>query len=405
MTLVEFFDNNSIDNILSSLILKPGRIILLGSCQEELEIFSRRMLKIFENRELNIKIDCFETEDADFNEIKKFLYELVEKYGECAFDLTGGSELIHVAVGAVSEKLPLSMHFVDSETGKLSVCLDSLDIYSKVLEPKLGFEEIISLFGGAVKQKTDAHSYKTENFIGDIKSVWEICRKNCSEWNKTVSTVSNIIKCHSKHRGNNSYVAMKEDVLKSYEQSGKRFSVNKNIFLKLAEKKLFLFSEKNGVFSISFKNKLIKDIMTSPGKILELYTYMMAETLVINGEKIFDEAFASVVIEWTNKKYEKSGSSEHGAGNEIDVVLQKGITPFFISCKNGACDSDELYKLAIVAEKFGGRAARKILLTTYYIPDESFMQRANELGITVICGVDGMSYRKFSDRLFALDRD
>ena len=38
--------------------------------------------------------------------------------------------------------------------------------------------------------------------------------------------------------------------------------------------------------------------------------------------------------------------------------------PVFISCKNGIVTSDELYKLDAVADRFGGKYAKKVLVAT-----------------------------------------
>lgn len=399
MTLVEFYDSNSIDNILSSLVLHPKRVLLLGKSFEELEAFEKRMLKIFEKRKLNIKTECFETDGCGFDDIKKFLFELVEKYGNCAFDLTGGSEVIHLALGAVSEKLPVSMHFTDSETGDIKICSDSLGLYKEFFKPKLDFEDIAAVFGGVVKQKKNSSSYKTDDFVGDVKALWNICSRNCGEWNKTVQSVAKLIKDYATHRGNNAYSANKKDVSDGYERLGRKFTLNKNIIMRLKEKKFFSFSEKDGSYLFSFKNKMVKEVLTKCGRIFELYTYMMSDTLIYGGERFFDEAQTSVVL-CRKGIEEKSASAD--VLNEVDVVMRKGIVPVFVSCKNGGCDSDELYKLAVVSEKFGGNNAKKVLLTTCFVPDASFLQRAKELGITVIHSAHTMSYRKFSDKLLEL---
>lgn len=56
---------------------------------------------------------------------------------------------------------------------------------------------------------------------------------------------------------------------------------------------------------------------------------------------------------------------EKDTENEIDVVLMKGLTLIFISCKNGQVDDDELYKLESVTNRFGGLYAKKVLIATY----------------------------------------
>jgi hypothetical protein len=39
-----------------------------------------------------------------------------------------------------------------------------------------------------------------------------------------------------------------------------------------------------------------------------------------------------------------------------------GVVPVFVSCKNGQVTPEELYKLNTVAERFGGRYAKKVLV-------------------------------------------
>ena len=40
------------------------------------------------------------------------------------------------------------------------------------------------------------------------------------------------------------------------------------------------------------------------------------------------------------------------------------MIPVFVSCKNGCVETEELYKLSAVAEKFGGEYAKKVLIAT-----------------------------------------
>ena len=78
----------------------------------------------------------------------------------------------------------------------------------------------------------------------------------------------------------------------------------------------------------------------------------------------------------------------------------------FISCKNGSVGDDELYKLHTVAERFGGRYAKKVLVASE-IPKsqkslEYFMRRAEDMNITVINDVYMMSDEQIKNKLRAL---
>ena len=67
-----------------------------------------------------------------------------------------------------------------------------------------------------------------------------------------------------------------------------------------------------------------------------------------------------VVIDWDMF----DGAAVCRTINEIDVMAMRGTVPVFVSCKNGRFDANELYKLNTVAERFGGKYAKKVLVST-----------------------------------------
>ena len=71
-------------------------------------------------------------------------------------------------------------------------------------------------------------------------------------------------------------------------------------------------------------------------------------------------------------------------GNEIDVLLLRGYVLTFISCKGGDVDQMDLYELDTVASRFGGKYARRELVTANPL-ETHHDQRAEEMNITVIC--------------------
>ena len=69
--------------------------------------------------------------------------------------------------------------------------------------------------------------------------------------------------------------------------------------------------------------------------------------------------------------------------------------PTFISCKNGYFDANELYKLSSVAERFGSKYSKKLLIASEPSKDtnayKTICERAADMGITLIDGVSDMS--------------
>lgn len=86
------------------------------------------------------------------------------------------------------------------------------------------------------------------------------------------------------------------------------------------------------------------------------------------------DCLTSVTIDWdgdddisSNVKYlydADDPSSTIDTTNEIDVLANFGLVPYFISCKNGKFTSEELYKLNSVGEQFGKGYSVKIIVAT-----------------------------------------
>ncbi|MBP3941350.1 MAG: hypothetical protein J6D00_07675, partial [Christensenellaceae bacterium] len=90
--------------------------------------------------------------------------------------------------------------------------------------------------------------------------------------------------------------------------------------------------------------------------------------------------------------------------NEIDILLMRGVTPLFISCKNGSIGEEELYKLNTVALRFGSPLAKKMLIATDLedrnsMSGKAFIQRARDMGIYVVPNAAELSRREWAEEL------
>lgn len=133
---------------------------------------------------------------------------------------------------------------------------------------------------------------------------------------------------------------------------------------------------------------------------LEIKMLLLANSaLDDDGNQYYNDAASGVTIVWSNHGssvsrwnfYDESTDyCDINTENEIDVMLMRGVIPVFVSCKNGAVDSNELYKLNTVADRFGSIYAKKIIAATYLGKMGSgremdpFRRRAEEMGIELI---------------------
>ena len=189
-----------------------------------------------------------------------------------------------------------------------------------------------------------------------------------------------------------------------YENHDGSYHINRGIKHQLIEKKLLSkCEEKEGKITITFKNKQVKKCLTQAGQVLEMKIYHMSRRLKDKrtNEYIYNDVRTGVTIDWDG--YEQpAGSQIVDTVNEIDVLMMHSMVPVFVSCKNGGVSSDELYKLNTVAEQFGGKYAKKVLvsscLSSLYNGEE-VKQRAKDMGIKIITDENLMTDEKLANML------
>lgn len=357
MTIVEFFDNEIIDNAMGTILLRPERTVFLYSGKRD-DVFITALNALLKNRKIDTELIMEHIDISCLESAAKKIEELVKKYPDCDFDIAGGSDVMLVAMGSAARSFNLPLHTVNAV--KQSVQAVNSSRAYKVYKTHFTVEELILLHGG--KTMNDSRVSATYTWErnpdeeADIERVWSICKRDPGAWNAAIG----VMKGH---------------------HTDKR-SVLTIMWSKLRQAGLV---QRDGS-GVRYKNELVKYLLSKQGTALEMYTYISAKST-----DMFDDGQSGVIIDWKGRREVE---------NEIDVLLTNGAVGYFISCKNGMVDSSELYKLSTVASRFGGRYAKKILVVSYFEPDRGFMERADELGIKVIKSVKHIKNMKdFAKRL------
>ena len=157
----------------------------------------------------------------------------------------------------------------------------------------------------------------------------------------------------------------------------------------------------NNKISFAFNNSTAKELFGKSGNVLEMKVFKVAKEIKDpNGVPYYTDLKRSVIIDWDGK----SGNNKTGdTKNEIDCVLMKNLVPVFISCKGGDIEEAELYKLDAVANRFGGKYAKKVLISTNHGKDEIsaayFRKRAQDMNITLFENVHLFTDSEFFDMI------
>ncbi len=364
LTVVELFDKTPIENLIGSLTTVPDRVIYIGEnwMLEKFEGFYEEFVK---NRDIEIEVEYRSISKNDLGSIVAVLTEIVENEQECIFDLTGGEDLVLVAMGMVysrfCEKRNIKMQRFNIRGGKTVDCDNDGEFVFSGL-PRLSVSECIRLHGGTIRYKTPVtkdgtYDYNlTPEFCCDIDKLWNIARKNPGSWNKQFIILTAINKTLNEEdlEVSINLNSFKENLEK---KNVKYFSIHW-LLNSLARARIILnYQYNDSQLKFRYKNLDIKKALSAAGTILEL-------KVLKTGKFIYSDAKSGVYIDWDGKLHPKE-SGIKDTENEIDVIFMDGIIPIFISCKNGEIKDDELYKFDAVATRFGGTYAKKVLIATY----------------------------------------
>lgn len=402
MTYIEFFDKSAAENIAACLTRAPDRVIYIGDNTKIIKKHIEYYKKVFENRGKNIEFIYKSLNKNNLESVVKLLSSIVEAYDDCVFDITGGDEIGTLALGIVYSRYPeknIQIQRFNLRNGKIFDCdKDGMTIFED--EPQLSVDENIVIYGGSVVygdvDGQDTYKWNLNpEFLEDISLIWDICKYNISSWNKQLSDFAAMEEVGKPADGGLTTIASKTALefcsLYSARHSRSMGIINKLLRLGL----LTQFEDDEGRLIISYKNKQVKRCLTKAGQALEMKIFVTAKGLTdSNGLPVYNDVLNGVVIDWDGKVHDDSASS-YDTENEIDVLLMHGTVPVFISCKNGIVTSDELYKLQAVAERFGGKYSKKVLIATS-INDSTtagryLYQRAEDMGIRIMNDIHEMS--------------
>ena len=397
MTIVEIWDSDPIDNVMGVIALKPDRVVYVGFDKRMMERRCGDLKRVFEMRGMNLSVEC-RAVPGDLYGIADSLEAIAAEDDHCAFDVLGGEGIILAAMGIACGRIDpgkISMHCFNVKKGRGYDCI-SRDRISALNPTTLSVEENAALYGGTVKQVSYRGVQRSED-VTDAYIMWDICRgartdpadeHPCARWNRFCAAVAALdTLAHQDSEGTFIDIDSPEAQTLLSQRSGLAM-LDDDILDEMCDSGLLI--RDNG--ALRYKNNFIRRTVTKAGNVLEFVVLAAAlSSIEADGSPSYTSCAGGVLIGWDDDP------DPLDTVNEIDVVLMRGMTPVFISCKNGAVDDEELYKLDSVASRFGGKDAVKVLIATY-MGDmrgrsdafDRFRRRAADMGIKLIFDADSM---------------
>ena len=377
---IEFLDREPIENIISSLHFKFDKTIFFGF-SEVIEA-KKEITKNFLKKYCGVKEVSFvclpEYQlDSILAAMRKVVEQELMRKNDVFFEVTGGESLILIAFGMLAESFKAPMHSFEIETQKLiELNRENITPISEVAPRQhiqLDLDAFIEMQGGKINYRLHKGAKNLENpeFEKQIESLWNISSKYGEKWNFFADFLR---RCCGPDADLLVDVTGKQ-VMAAYRKVNRFQSIRElgRILADCASAGVLVdFMHTKDNLSFRYKDEKIKDILWDAGSILEMHTFM-------EERKNADDCMVGVHLDWDGVIYNHSLKDTL---NEIDVLSLKGVIPTFISCKNGSVNQMALYELQTVADKFGGKYAKKVIAAPQGLNDTHSL-RAKEMGIEI----------------------
>ena len=369
-TLIELYSERAIENVLGPEVFRPKRIIYL-SPQELVEDKERqkKLQMFFKHRGLNVELLFAESSLYKSDRIRRQIRSIVERYKDCALDVTGGTDAALFGAGMFCESANVPTFTYSRKQNKFYDIKDADFADERPCDLIYTVEDFFLMAGGTLRAGRVDNSV-LPSYMQYFDPFFDVFLKYRRDWVDAITFITRISRANKEGE-----YSLKVDG--SYEQKGERggrILANEALLRDLQAIGFIqqLEIETGERVAFRFKDALVRAWLRDVGSVLELYMYKAcADT------GIFDDVVSSAIVDWDGTVGQDSVS------NEIDVVASRGCVPIFISCKACEIKTEALNELAILRDRFGGKGAKAVIVTTENC-NAAARHRAAQLGITVI---------------------
>ena len=357
--LVELFDHHTIEkNVYQTFICDCDEVLFLSlkKITEEERLSLKHFLL---NQVSHVKQVHFRQISLDkiTNDLNLFL----TNYDSVTLDVFGGDSILAIFLYQYGLEKQLPIIAIDIEKGKQFKWKMGKVEKEELVIPNLTIEQLMALRGGKlIKSKQPKYSPKQ---ITTIKKLANYAILNPEEWYQITQFFA-LAKTADFHA----------ETAKVLESNGKRYPYPESMIPLLTEANLIHIDEESSDhISYTFSSPEAQLLCRTKGHILELYLYLLA----IESE-YFDECMIGAEIDWNGIFPEVDNVQ-----NEIDVVLRKGQSIIFISCKMTDLSVEAINELEVYANHFAGETCLKLIVCSGKI-NPVYNHRCQEYGVLVI---------------------
>ena len=357
--LVELFDHHTIEkNVYQTFICDCDEVLFLS------------LKKITEEERLSLKhflldqvshVKQVHFRQISLDKITDDLNLFLTNYDSVTLDVFGGDSILAIFLYQYGLEKQLPIVAIDIEQGKQFKWKMGKVEKEELVIPGLTIEQLMALRGGKlIKSKQPKYSPKQ---IITIKKLANYAILNPEQWYQITQFFA-LAKTADFHA----------ETARVLESNGKKYPYPESMIPLLTEANLIHIDEESSDhISYTFSSPEAQLLCRTKGHILELYLYLLA----IESE-YFDECMIGAEIDWNGIFPEVDNVQ-----NEIDVVLRKGQSIIFISCKMTDLSVEAINELEVYANHFAGETCLKLIVCSGKI-NPVYNHRCQEYGVLVI---------------------
>jgi len=364
MTLIEFFDKDTIKNILAVLTLEPERVIFIYDSKISEKKYFTALNKCLKKRIPKVKFDIVPVDNNDVRDIYEKCCMVIERYGDCNMELTGGSELMMIAGYKAGSEKKIKMLYTDIAEGKIT---DLDDAEWSIDTTVLTLEDFMYARGSTYIG--ELHREPSKEKYDDILSVCTYIFRNLKKWRFTCAYIQAI-------NANLDFGLQASANIPFRHKDGKIYWPD-NDMMKIFEKHGFIkdLCIKENKINFSYAYPEAKTYLATYGLWLEMFVFINAKN---SGR--FSDVKLGTMIDWD------AYDNDNTVGNEIDVILMEKSIPVFISCKLRGITTPDINELYIQRKRLGGWFSKGVIVTSGddKIKGTGAFKKAEEFGIIVL---------------------
>ena len=368
-TLIELYDKRPLENILGAEMFRPRRVVYI--CPDHAArdaVLHRKMRAYFSRRAQPVELIFFKADVYDADAVLALLRNILARYGDCAMDITGGTDAVLFAAGLLSAEASIPVFTYSRKKNSFYNIRNAAFADGLACPLRYKVEDFFLMAGGSVREGR-VNNALLERYLADFDPFFGLFLDHRRDWTKIVTYLQRV----SPPGAEGSFSLQVSGPYTVKGERGTRIDAPEEALRDLERigfiRELTIAAE--GV-SFRFRDEQIRAWLRDVGSVLETYVY---KACLDAG--VFDDVRLSVIVDWEGENKSDSVS------NELDVMCCRGVVPLFISCKTCDVKTEALNELAVLRDRFGGEMARAVIVTAER-GSARMRNRASELNIQVV---------------------